>query len=37
MGAEAAGQVATLPDTEPQAWDDLMRQSAYCNALDLLV
>ena len=30
-------RLALLPDTEPQAWDDLMRQSAYCNALDLLV
>ncbi|MNV83195.1 Beta-hexosaminidase [compost metagenome] len=30
-------RLALLPDTEPQAWDDLMHQPAYRNALDLLV
>ena len=29
-------RVSLLPDTEPQAWDDLMRQPAYLQALDLL-
>ena len=29
-------RLALLPETEPQAWDDLMRQPAYLAALDLL-
>ncbi|BBL25951.1 beta-hexosaminidase [Comamonas terrigena NBRC 13299] len=29
-------RVSLLPDTEPQAWDDLMRQPAYLQALDQL-
>ena len=29
-------RVSLLPDTEPQAWEDLMRQPAYLQALDLL-
>ncbi|MOA29394.1 Beta-hexosaminidase [compost metagenome] len=29
-------RLALLPTTMPQAWDDLMRQPAYLQALDLL-
>ncbi len=29
-------RLALLPETTPQAWDDLMRQPAYLQALDLL-
>ncbi|MEG0142403.1 MAG: beta-N-acetylhexosaminidase, partial [Comamonas sp.] len=29
-------RLSLLPDTEPQAWDDLMRQPAYLEALNLL-
>ena len=29
-------RLALLPETEPQAWEDLMRQPAYLAALDLL-
>lgn len=29
-------RLALLPETMPQAWDDLMRQPAYLQALDLL-
>lgn len=29
-------RLALLPETAPQAWDDLMRQPAYLQALDLL-
>ena len=29
-------RLALLPETVPQPWDDLMRQPAYLQALDLL-
>ncbi|GGH58289.1 beta-hexosaminidase [Comamonas phosphati] len=29
-------RLALLPETEPQTWDDLMRQPAYLQALDLI-
>lgn len=32
----ASRRLSLLPDTQPQAWDDLMRQPAYLMALDLL-
>ena len=32
----AARRLALLPETVPQAWDDLMFQSAYLQALEML-
>jgi beta-N-acetylhexosaminidase len=34
--ASESRRLALLPDTLPQAWDDLMYQPAYLQALDLL-